>query len=139
MTEDDVEEVARLERLCFSDPWSKKSFEEELKHRFSIPLVAKCEERIIGYACLWHIDDQMEIANFAVSPDFRKKGIGRMMMDRVLSEARRRGCTSVILSVRESNLAALNLYTKSGFVEVSRRKNYYRFPTEDAIIMVKRL
>jgi len=139
MSEDDVDEVARLERLCFSDPWSKRSFQEELKHRFSIPLVVKSGTKVIGYACLWHIDDQMEIANFAVSPEFRKKGIGGMMMERVLAEAEKRSCTSVMLSVRESNEAGLNLYAKSGFVEVERRKNYYRLPTEDAIIMVKSL
>ncbi len=139
MSEDDVYEIARLERLCFSDPWSKRSFDEELKHRFSIPLVVKSGTKVIGYTCLWHIDGQMEIANFAVSPEFRRKGIGRMMMERVLSEAKKRGCTSVMLSVRESNLSALNLYAKSGFVEVDRRKNYYRLPTEDAIIMVKNL
>jgi len=139
MSENDLEEVARLERLCFSDPWSRRSFEEELKHRFSIPLVVKSGTKVIGYACLWHIDDQMEIANFAVSPEFRRKGIGKMTMERVLAEAERRGCLSVMLSVRESNEAALNLYAKSGFVEVERRKNYYRVPTEDAIIMAKNL
>ncbi len=137
MTEDDLEEVARLEKLCFSDPWSKRSFQGELKHRFSIPLVVKSGTRVIGYTCLWHIDDQMEIANFTISPEFRRKGIGKIMMERVLLEARKRGCFSVMLSVRESNVAALNLYAKAGFVEVERRKNYYRLPTEDAIIMFR--
>lgn len=137
MSQKDVEEVARLERLCFSDPWSNRSFQEELRNRFSVPLVVKSGSKIIGYICLWHIYDQMEIANFAVSPEFRKKGIGRMMMERVLWEAKRRGCASVVLSVRESNLTAINLYAKSGFVEVERRRNYYRLPTEDAIIMMK--
>lgn len=139
MSENDLEEVALLERLCFSDPWSKTSFEEELNHRFSIPLVVKSGQKVIGYTCLWHIYDQIEIANFAVSPEFRGKGIGKIMMERVLSEAKKRGCLSVMLSVRKSNLTALNLYAKSGFVEVDRRKNYYRHPTEDAIIMVKNL
>ena len=139
MSETDLEEVALLERLCFSDPWSKRSFEEELKHRFSIPLVVKFGTKVVGYTCLWHMDDQMEIANFAISPEFRGKGIGKMMMERVLSEAKKRDCLSVMLSVRESNLSALNLYAKSGFVEVERRKNYYRLPTEDAIIMAKNL
>ncbi len=139
MSEDDLEEVVRLEKLCFSDPWSKRSFEEELKHRFSIPLVVKSGTRVIGYSCLWHVYDQMEIANIAVSPEFRGKGIGRILMERVLVEAKRRGCLSVMLSVRESNEAGLNLYANSGFVEVERRKNYYRLPTEDAIIMMKNL
>jgi ribosomal-protein-alanine N-acetyltransferase len=139
MTFDDLEEVTRLEKLCFSDPWSKKCFEEELEHRFSIPLVVKIAQKIVGYACLWHVDDQMEIANFAVSPEFRRKGIGRTLMESVLWEARKRACISVMLSVRESNLAARNLYAEFGFVEAGRRRRYYRFPIEDAVIMVKNL
>jgi len=139
MTQDDIEEIARLEKLCFSDPWVEQSFREELKHRFSLPLVVKSGQTILGYMCLWHIDDQMEIANFAVSPDFRGRGIGRQMMAEVLREADQRGCTSLILSVRESNLPAIRLYTSHGFVEIHRRKGYYREPAEDAIIMVKKL
>jgi ribosomal-protein-alanine N-acetyltransferase len=139
MALEDVEEVARLEKLCFSDPWTKRCFQDELEHQFSIPLVVKISQKIVGYACLWHVDDQMEIANFAVSPEFRRKGIGRMLMQKVLSEAEKRGCTSLMLSVRESNLPALNLYKEFGFVEVGRRKRYYRFPIEDAVIMVKNL
>jgi ribosomal-protein-alanine N-acetyltransferase len=139
MTQDDIEEVARLETLCFSDPWAEESFREELRHRFSVPLVVRSGPTIIGYMCLWHIDDQMEIADFAVSPDFRRRGIGRKMMEKVLREAEERGCTNLILSVRESNLPAVRLYTSHGFVEIHRRKGYYREPAEDAIIMVKKL
>lgn len=139
MTSDDVNDVTQLEKLCFSDPWTKRCFQDELEHQFSIPLVVKIGQKIVGYACLWHADDQMEIANFAVSPEFRRKGIGRMLMHEVLSEAIKKGCTSLMLSVRESNLPALNLYKEFGFVEVGRRKRYYRFPIEDAIIMVKNL
>jgi ribosomal-protein-alanine N-acetyltransferase len=137
MSQEDVEEVARLERLCFSDPWSKSSFEHELKNRFSIPLVVKSNERIVGYSCLWKIYEQMEIATIAVSPEFREKGIGRMMMNWIVREARKRGCKSVILSVRESNKAAISLYRAFEFVESKRRKGYYRHPDEDAIIMIK--
>ena len=139
MTRDDIEEIARLEKLCFSDPWVKESFREELKHRFSVPLVVKSGPTIAGYMCLWHIDDQMEIANFAVSPDFRGRGIGRKMMEEVLRVAEERSCTNLILSVRESNLPAIRLYTSHGFVEIHRRKGYYREPAEDAIIMAKKL
>ena len=139
MTSDDLEEVARLEKLCFSDPWNKKSFEEELEHRFSVAMVAKIDQKVVGYTCLWYVDEQMEIANFAVSPEFRRKGIGRMLMESVFWEARKRTCTSMMLSVREANIAARNLYTGFGFVEVGRRKRYYRLPIEDAIIMVKNL
>jgi ribosomal-protein-alanine N-acetyltransferase len=139
MGEEDLDEVARIEKLCFSDPWPEICFKEELKHRFSLPLVVKSGTEIIGYTCLWHLDPQMEIANFAVSPHYRSKGIGRRMMERVILEARSRGCRNLILSVRESNLAAINLYASFGFAEIHRRRGYYRFPAEDAIIMMKNL
>ena len=139
MTQDDIEEIARLEKSSFSDPWAKENFREELKHRFSIPLVVRSGQTIIGYICLWHIEDQMEIANFAVSPDLRRRGIGREMMERVLWEAGERGCRNLILSVRESNRPAIELYTSCGFEEAYRKRNYYRQPAEDAVIMVKKL
>ncbi len=139
MSLDDLDEVARLEKLCFSDPWTKQSFQEDLEHQFSISLVVRFDQRIIGYTCLWCVDEQMEIANIAVSPEFRRKGIGRMLIETIISESIKRGCHSAHLSVRESNLPALNLYKEFGFVEAGRRKRYYRLPVEDAIIMVKNL
>jgi ribosomal-protein-alanine N-acetyltransferase len=139
MSKEDVEEVARLEEICFSDPWSKETFTEELQLRLAIPFVVKLKEKVVGYTCLWHLDDQLEVANFAVSPDYRSKGIGEKLMKRILLEAKERACKSIILSVRESNKLAINLYTKFGFVEVGRRKKYYRLPTEDALTMVKTL
>jgi ribosomal-protein-alanine N-acetyltransferase len=139
MNQADIEEVIRLEKLCFSDPWSKSSFEHELINRFSVPLVVKSNTRIVGYLCLWHIYEQMEIATIGVSPEFRRKGIGGKMMNWILKEAKKGGCSNVILSVRESNNAAINLYRKFGFVELERRKKYYRLPEEDAIVMIKPL
>lgn len=137
MSHQDLDEVARLEKLSFSDPWSKRSFEDELTNRFSIPLVVKSGTRIVGYACLWHIYEQMEIANIAVSPEFRGKGVGSTMMKRVLEVAKEKGCRSIILSVRKSNSAAISLYRRFGFVELERKKRYYRLPSEDGIIMIK--
>jgi len=139
MSKEDVDQVAGLEKICFSDPWSKETFMEELQLKLAIPLVVKLEEKVVGYTCLWHLDDQLEVANFAVSPDHRKKGVGEKLMKRILVEAKERGCKSIVLSVRESNQGAVNLYTKFGFVEVGRRKKYYRLPTEDALTMVKTL
>ncbi len=139
MSQEDVEDIARLEKICFSDPWSKETFMEELQLKIAIPLVATLEKEVVGYTCLWHLDDQMEIANFAISPDHRSKGIGEKLMKRILLEAKERGCKSIVLSVRESNKAAINLYIKFGFVEVGKRKRYYRLPTEDALTMVKTL
>lgn len=137
MSREDVEQVVGLEKICFSDPWTKETFMEELKLQISVPLVVKLEEKVVGYTCLWLLADQMELANFAVSPDHRRKGIGEKLMNRIILEAKERGCTSIVLSVRESNKEAVNLYTRFGFVEVGRRKKYYRLPTEDALTMLK--
>jgi ribosomal-protein-alanine N-acetyltransferase len=137
MGPEDVDQVARLERVSFSDPWSKSSFQHELTNRFSIPLVVKSGSTVVGYCCLWHVYEQMEIATIAVAPEFRGKGLGGMMMRWILEEAARQGCSSVVLSVRESNLTAIRLYRRFGFAELDRRKRYYRLPEEDAIIMIK--
>jgi ribosomal-protein-alanine N-acetyltransferase len=137
MSREDVDQVARLEKLSFSDPWSKSSFEHELTNRFSIPLVVKSGSAVVGYCCLWHVYEQMEIATIATAPEFRGKGIGGMMIRWILDEAASRGCSSVVLSVRESNLTAIRLYRRFGFVQMDRRKRYYRLPEEDAIIMIK--
>jgi ribosomal-protein-alanine N-acetyltransferase len=139
MREEDLDEVSRIEKLCFSDPWPKTCFKEELRHQFAVPLVVKAGTEIIGYTCLWYLEPQMEIANFAISPNYRGKGIGKMMMERVIREAESRECRNLILSVRESNLPAIKLYAGFGFVEIHRRHGYYRFPAEDAIIMMKNL
>jgi ribosomal-protein-alanine N-acetyltransferase len=139
MSKEDVEQVAKLENICFSDPWSKEAFMEELRLKLAIPLVAKLEGKVVGYTCLWHLDDQMELANLAVSPDHRGKGIGEKLMKMILLEAKERACKSIVLSVRESNKAAISLYAKFGFAEVGRRKKYYRLPTEDALTMIKTL
>lgn len=139
MSQEDLEEVARLEKICFSDPWNKEAFMEELRHELAIPLVAKLEEKIVGYTNLWHLDDQLEIANIAVSPEYRKEGIGERLMMKILQEAKDKNCKSIILTVRESNIAAINLYIKFGFVEIGRRKRYYRLPIEDALTMAKTL
>lgn len=139
MSKEDVDQVARLEKICFSDPWSKETFMEELQLKLAIPLVAKLKGKVVAYTCLWHLEDQLEVANFAVSPDRRRKGIGERLIRKILLEAKERGCKSIVLSVRESNKAAINLYTKFGFVEAGRRKKYYRLPTEDASTMLKTL
>jgi ribosomal-protein-alanine N-acetyltransferase len=139
MSKEDIDQVARLEQTCFSDPWSREAFAEELELEIAVPLVAKFEKEVVGYTCLWHLVDQLEVADFAVSPDHRGEGIGEKLMSRILLEAEGKGCKSIVLSVRESNQAAIKLYVKFGFVEVGRRKRYYRLPTEDALTLLKTL
>ncbi len=137
MNKEDIDQVARLEKTCFLDPWSQEAFTEELQLELAIPLVARLGNKVVGYTCLWRLVDRLEVANFAVSPDHRSEGIGEKLMKRILLEAKQRCCKRIALSVRKSNQAAIRLYLKFGFVEVGRTKKYYRLPTEDALTMLK--
>jgi [ribosomal protein S18]-alanine N-acetyltransferase len=134
-TRADVKDVLELERQCFSDPWSEASFRslpDEPRVDF---YVAELEGRIAGYSVLWSLFDEGELANLAVSPDLRWKGIGRLMLREGLERLRRRGATKIFLELRASNEAARRLYESAGFSELHRRKGYYRRPVEDAIVM----
>ncbi|HVP36643.1 MAG TPA: ribosomal protein S18-alanine N-acetyltransferase [Terriglobales bacterium] len=139
MKEGDLEEVLRIEKESFSDPWTKESFLEDIKKDFTYPAVVRKEEKLIGYTCLWKIEDELQIANIAVDKEHRRQGIAQKMMEWIFEQGLKNKCKSVTLDVRVSNLIALSLYRKLGFDPIGRRKNYYRFPVEDAIIMEKKL
>jgi ribosomal-protein-alanine N-acetyltransferase len=137
MREDDLAEVLRIEKENFSDPWTKECFLEDLYKDFTYPAVAKMAEKLVGYICLWKIVDELQIANLAVDSLFRKRGIAHQLLQWVIEYALNKKCRTITLDVRVSNLVASELYRKFGFEEVGRRKNYYRYPVEDAIIMEK--
>ena len=88
-----------------------------------------------GYAAYWLASDEAELADLAVHPDQRRRGVGRRLVEGVCREARERGAATVYLQVRESNHAALALYREAGFSERGRRRRYYRGPSEDAIVL----
>jgi ribosomal-protein-alanine N-acetyltransferase len=94
---------------------------------------------VIGYAVLWCILDQGELANVAVTPRLRGRGLGTFLLGRVIEIARARGIENVFLEVRPSNAVAVDLYRRFGFQEVGLRKGYYDQPREDALIMAARL
>ena len=135
MTLKDLGEVVLIEKDSFSDPWNLDCFLDDLENPLAIPLVAKIGNQIVGYTCLWTILDELQIGNIAVAKDFRSNGVGIKLMGRILKEAKNNGCQRITLDVRESNLNAIALYKKFGFEKVGRRKNYYRYPTEDALVM----
>jgi ribosomal-protein-alanine N-acetyltransferase len=83
--------------------------------------------------------DEGELANLAVAPELRSRGIGRLLLDAILQNATTRGVRQLYLEVRESNVAARGLYLGRGFEQVGRRKRYYRSPTEDALILRRAL
>ncbi len=135
MTEDALEEVLEIERVSFPSPWCREHFIAELQSPYSFPLVATDSEgKICGYICPMLVLDEGHILNVAVHPDFRGKGIGRLLIQKVIDECGLQDAEYVSLEVRTSNIVAVSLYRKIGFVITGRRKRYYE-NGEDAYIM----
>ena len=138
MTADHLDEVAELERLCFSVPWSRNMLAEELDNALSAMLVALDDQgRVAGYAGLQVILDEGYITNVAVRPDCRRQGVAGQILQVFLDFAQAQGLAFLTLEVRASNQAAILLYGSRGFRGMGRRKNYYEPPREDAIILTK--
>lgn len=132
-----VPQIAQLEQLCFSAPWSEAMLEEELYNPQASFLVAEDEDgNVIGYAGLHAVLDEGYIDNIAVEPDARKHGVASSLLD-VFCRFAASNLAFLTLEVRASNDPAIALYQKYGFQEVGRRKNYYQHPAEDAILMTR--
>jgi len=136
-TESDLNDVVRIERSCFADPWSEESFRRLLGGHPAIfqVLVLQPENQVAGYVIAFAVGEDAELLNVAVEPRFRGKGFAGQMLDAVLIELATLGVRAAFLEVRESNRAALGLYGSRGFKEIGRRKSYYRRPVEDALVM----
>ncbi len=133
----DVPRVAAIERLAFSDPWPATAFAGLVGRDHVLFLVVREDAGtpVVGYVVAILAGDEGEIANLAVAPEFRTRGIGGGLVDRILGELPRRGVERLYLEVRESNAEARRLYGSRGFEEVGRRPGYYRRPAEDALIL----
>lgn len=140
MTADDIDDVHRIERGSFSNPWPRSSFEGEIDNEpisESLVVIHPPDDRIIGYVIIWMVRDVVQISNVAVDPAYRRKGVGEQVMRRVLHRKRREGFRRAFLEVRPSNTTAVKLYEKLGFTVVGKRPHYYHKPKEDALIMLK--
>ena len=137
MNADHVAQVAQLEKLCFSDPWSENSVASELKNPLSLWLVALDGERVAGYVGSQSVMGESDMMNIAVHPDYRRRGLAENLVEALCSALKAGGNTCLSLEVRASNVPAISLYEKTGFSQVGRRKNYYRNPKEDALILRK--
>ena len=136
MNSDHLDEVAELERICFSVPWSRNMLAEELDNLLSAFLVAlDDEDKVVGYAGVQIILDEGYITNVAVRPECRRQGIAAKLLQVFLDFAKANKLAFLTLEVRASNYDAIALYGSRGFRSVGRRKNYYEHPKEDAIIM----
>ncbi|MCI5832292.1 MAG: ribosomal protein S18-alanine N-acetyltransferase [Clostridiales bacterium] len=139
MTADHLEELEKLERICFSRPWSRKMLAEELENQCAAFLVAEdsVSGRVLGYAGLMVVADEGYITNVAVFPEYRRQGIAAQILQVFVQFAEANRLAFLTLEVRPSNAAAIALYQDFGFEEVGRRKNYYDLPKEDALILTK--
>lgn len=133
----DVSQIAKLEELCFNDPWSENSIASELDNKLSHWLVAVEDDNVVGYVGSQTVLGETDMMNIATHPDYRKQGIATRLILGLVDALEKRGSHSLMLEVRASNETAISIYRKLGFSEVGRRKNYYRNPKEDALILRK--
>lgn len=134
-TEDDLDEVAAIERDVFADPWSRRSFVDLVDAPGVVFLVAADSDGVRGYAVVLVAAPESELANLATARNRQRQGLGRRLLEEALGRARGLGCREMFLEVRASNEAALTLYRSAGFHAVGRRARYYARPIEDAVVM----
>lgn len=131
----DIDAVLAIEQAAFGDPWSRSAFLELIDDPRVAFLIADAGGAVRGYVVAWCVLDEGEIGNLAVAGDARRHGIGAKLLDGAITSVRKAKADSLYLEVRDSNAAARALYGSRGFVEVGRRKEYYRRPKEDALVL----
>lgn len=137
MSASHVQQIAQMEKICFSDPWSENSIASELENRLSYWLVALDGDVVTGYVGSQSVLGESDMMNVAVHPDYRRQGIAEALVTHLVQALREKGNHCLTLEVRVSNTPAIALYEKLGFTQVGRRPNYYRNPKEDALILRK--
>ena len=136
MEERDLDAIMEVEKQCFTVPWSREAFYNELhQNRFAHYLILEEDDNVIGYCGAWLVVDEAHITNIAVLPAYQGRGLGKVLLSSMIEECKLRAIERMTLEVRESNLVAQSLYKKLGFVEGAIRKNYYSDNQEDAIVM----
>lgn len=133
-----LDALETLERQCFSIPWTREMLESQLPDGMHEFLVAEAEDgEVQGYVGMMSVLDEGYISNVAVSPTYRRQGIGDGLIRELMLRAEQRKLAFVTLEVREHNEPAIALYRKHGFQPVGLRKNYYEAPRENAVLMTK--
>ncbi len=138
----DIDAIAAIESDSFPvSPWPRATFVDELARPHARMLVAADGPALVGFACTWHVVDEAHLLRIAVVPAGRRAGIGRVLLSRVIADARAAGCVQIDLEVARGNAAALAFYRAAGFVEIGERKQYYRgsadgrAPPDDALVL----
>lgn len=140
MAAGDVPRIGTIERVSFSRPWKEETFRRLLdRDRTELWVAVDPAERVVGYYVLWSVMEEAELANIAVDPEERGRGVGAALLGHATERARKAGVGTLFLEVRTSNEAAASLYRSRGFHVVAVRREYYNSPKEDALVMLKSL
>ena len=131
----DIPAVAVLETLCFSIPWSEKALSDTLHSPYAKLFCAELDGQVIAYGGVYLLGDDADITNIATHPDYRRRGAAAAVLQALTAFAREHGSSSLHLEVRASNVPAIALYERFGFAVDGIRKNYYKNPTENAVLM----
>ena len=137
--EADVRQIHEIEKLCFAMPWSEESIRKDVEEN----VVARWlvlddgEGNVLAYAGMWFVLDEAHVCNVAVHPDYRGRGLGKMIFGALVETAKKNSMSLMELEVRRSNIVAQNLYHSFGFIDVGYRKRYYEDNKEDALLMFK--
>lgn len=133
-----IKAAAKIEAATFSEPWSEESL--KLFTTEDYPSFAICEgEDLVAYIGTSKVLDELQILTVATAHSARRKGYGRAILSTLDEYAKEHGISLISLEVRESNVAAIELYRDAGYSVAGMRKNFYRFPTENALVMIKNL
>lgn len=139
MTEEDIEQVADLERRIFSDPWTSQGIYETFCQNQAFIVVAEQDEKVVGYGIIYCVLDEGEIVRIAVDETVRRQGVGRRILDYACECCKKENVKRLLLDVRESNASARSFYEQYGFLVDGMRKNFYEKPNENAVLMSKEL
>lgn len=135
----DAPDMARLELRCFTLPWSEAQYRAAFEQRAFAALGLKRGTVLVAYVVVYHSPDDLEILNIAVSPEERRQGLGRRLLDLALRIGMKMGILQAVLEVRPSNVPALALYARAGFTQAGVRRHYYTDTGEDALVLTRPL
>ena len=138
ITPEHIDQLVAMEKRCFTDPWTRGMFRSELEvagGTYARGALAP-DDKLVAYSFAIIVLEEAHLGNLAVDPAYRRKGIAQALLMDLLNMARKNGVRRVTLEVRESNEIARNFYARNGFVDIAMRKDYYRNPVEDAIVMM---
>lgn len=130
----DIPAIHDIEKKCFSTPWGREAVESELAYENGVMLVAEEDDRAVGYVSLRFVLDEGYLNNIAVLPDYRRKGLAKALLNTLAEECRVLGLSFITLEVRAGNEPAKTLYRSLGYALTGRRRRFYRYPEEDALL-----